>query len=52
MGTETAAVTAVLVAGTIARRSRRTYLRLSGHAPHRHLFTTGLTRLHALPQAT
>jgi hypothetical protein len=40
------------VAGTIARRSRRTYLRLSGHATHRHLFTTGLTRLHALPQAT
>ncbi len=40
------------VAGTIARRSRRTYLRLSGHAPHRHLFTAGLTRLHALPQAT
>ncbi len=40
------------VAGTIARRSRRTCLRLSGHAPHRHLFTTGLTRLHAMPQAT
>ncbi len=40
------------VAGIIARRSRRTYLRLSGHATHRHLFTTGLTRLHALPQAT
>jgi hypothetical protein len=40
------------VAGTIARRSRRVHLHLSGHAPHRHLFTTGLTRLRALPQAT
>ncbi len=30
------------VAGTIARKSRRVWLHLSGHAPHRHLFTTGL----------
>jgi hypothetical protein len=40
------------VAGTIARRSRRVWLHLSGHAPHRHLFTTGLARLHAYPQPT
>ena len=40
------------VAGTIARRSRRVWLHLSGHAPHRHLFITGLTRLTALPQPT
>ncbi|WP_354531093.1 IS1380 family transposase [Nakamurella sp. UYEF19] len=40
------------VAGTIARRSRRVWLHLSGHAPHRHLFTTGLARLHALPAPT
>ncbi len=40
------------VAGTIARRSRRVWLRLSGHAPHRHLFTAAVTRLHALPQPT
>ncbi|QNK81564.1 IS1380 family transposase [Nakamurella sp. PAMC28650] len=40
------------VAATIARRSRRVWLRLSGHAPHQHLFATGLTRLHALKQAT
>jgi hypothetical protein len=40
------------VAGTIARRSRRVWLHLSGHAPHRHLFTAGLTRLHALPAPT
>ena len=33
------------VAGTIARRSRRVWLHLSGHAPHRHLFTIGLARL-------
>jgi len=40
------------VAGTIARRSRRVWLHLSGHAPHRHLFSAGLTRLHALPHPT
>ncbi len=40
------------VAGTIARRSRRGYLHLSGHAPHLHLFTTGLTRLHTLAAPT
>ncbi len=40
------------VAGTIARRSRRVWLHLSGHAPHRHLFTAGLTRLNALPHPT
>ena len=39
------------VAGTIARKSRRVWLHLSGHAPHRRLFTTGLARLHALQQA-
>ena len=39
-------------AGTIARRSRRVWLHLSGHAPHRHLFTAGLTRLNALPHPT
>ncbi len=40
------------VAGTIARKSRRVHLHLSGHAPHRHLFTTGLSRLADLPQLT
>jgi len=40
------------VAGTIARRSRRVWLHLSGHAPHRHLFSAGLTRLNALPHPT
>lgn len=40
------------VAGTTARRSRRVWLHLSDHAPHRHLFTAGLTRLHALPAPT
>ena len=39
------------VAGTIARKSRRVHLHLSGHAPYRHLFTTGLTRLATLPQS-
>jgi len=38
------------VAGTIARKSRRVHLHLSGHAPYRHLFTTDLTRLATLPQ--
>lgn len=28
--------------GTIVRRSRRVWLRLSDHAPNRHLLTTGL----------
>lgn len=40
------------VAGAIARRSRRVHLHLSGHAPHRHLFTIGLTRLQALATPT
>ena len=40
------------VAGTIARRSRRVHLHLSGHAPHRHLFTTGLAHLQAFPTPT
>ncbi len=40
------------VAGTIARRSRRVHLHLSGHAPHRHLFTTGLAQLQALAAPT
>jgi len=40
------------MAGTITRRSRRVWLHLSGHAPHRHLFTTGLTRLNVLPHPT
>lgn len=38
------------IAGNIARRSRRTWLHLSAHAPHAGLVTTGLTRLQALPQ--
>jgi hypothetical protein len=38
------------VAGVIARKSRRVWLHLSGHAPHRQLFTTGMTRLRNLPQ--
>ena len=40
------------VAGTLARRSRRVVLHLSARAPHRHLFTAGLTRLRNLPQLT
>jgi hypothetical protein len=40
------------VAGTLARKSRRVWLHLSAHAPHRHLFTTGLARLNALPHPT
>ena len=40
------------VAGTIARRSRRVWLHLSDHTPHRHLFTTGLARLQALAAPT
>jgi hypothetical protein len=38
------------IAGRIARRSRRTWLRLSAHAPFGHLITTGLHRLNALPK--
>ena len=38
------------IAGRIARRSRRTWLRLSAHAPFGHLVTGGLARLNALPQ--
>ncbi len=37
------------VAGTIARKTRRFWLHLSGHAPRRHAFTTGLARLAGLP---
>ena len=40
------------IAGRIARRSRRTWLRLSAHAPFGHLVTTGLARLNAHPQPT
>jgi hypothetical protein len=40
------------IAGTIARRSRKVWLHLSGHAPFGHLITTGLARLDALPQLT
>ena len=40
------------MAGNIARRSRRVWLHLSGHAPHRHLFAAAATRLRALPQPT
>ena len=38
------------IAGRITRRSRRTRLQLSTHAPFAHLITTGLARLNALPQ--
>jgi hypothetical protein len=38
------------IAGRIARRSRRTRLRLSDHAPFGHLVTGGLAHLNALPQ--
>jgi len=40
------------IAGRITRRSRRTRLQLSAHAPFRQLITAGLTRLHQLPQPT
>ena len=40
------------IAGRTARRSRRTRLHLSVHAPFGHLITTGLGRLNALPQLT
>ena len=35
------------IAGRIARRSRRTRLQLSAHAPFGHLIITGLARLNA-----
>ncbi|WP_072691763.1 IS1380 family transposase [Rhodococcus marinonascens] len=37
------------IAGRIARHARRLHLRLSAHAPHADLLTTGLRRLTALP---
>ncbi len=40
------------IAGTLARRSRRTWLHLSAKAPHQHLITAALTRLLNLPQQT
>jgi len=40
------------IAGSLARKSRRTWLRLSAHAPFGNLITTGLARLQALPQVT
>ena len=39
------------IAGRITRRSRRTRLQLSAHAPYGHLIITGLARLQGLPQA-
>lgn len=38
------------IAGSLARKSRRTWLHLSGHAPFGYLITTGMARLSALPQ--
>ena len=38
------------IAGRIARRSRRTRLQLSAHAPFGQLIITGLARLKATPQ--
>ena len=40
------------IAGRLGRRNRRSWLRLAAHAPHVHLITTGLTRLHNLPKLT
>jgi hypothetical protein len=40
------------IAGTMARRSRRTWLRLSAHAPHGQLVTDGIARLRSLPMLT
>lgn len=40
------------VAGRIVRHARRVHLRLSAHAPHVDLLTTGLRRLAALPEPT
>lgn len=39
-------------AGTLARRSRQTLLRLAQHSPHRDLLDLALTRLHQLPTRT
>ena len=40
------------IAGRITRRSRRTRLQLSAHAPFGHLITAGLIRLQQLPRPT
>lgn len=40
------------VAARIGRKARRTWLRLSAHAPHRDLLLHGLARLRNLPQLT
>lgn len=40
------------ITGRIARHARRTHLRLTAHAPHADLPTTGPTRLAALPAPT
>ena len=40
------------IAARIARKARRTWLRLSMHAPHRDLLLHGSGRLHRLPQLT
>ena len=40
------------IAGRIARRSRRTQLHISAHAPFGHVIITGLARLKAPPQPT
>ncbi|ACV78455.1 IS1380 family transposase [Nakamurella multipartita] len=40
------------IAARIGRRARRTWLRLSAHAPHRDLLLDGLGRLRSLPQST
>jgi len=40
------------IAGRITRRSRRTRLQLSAHAPFGHLITAGLARLNQVPQPT
>jgi Transposase DDE domain group 1 len=38
------------IAARLGRRNRRSWLRLAAHAPHVHLITTGLTRLHNIPR--
>ena len=38
------------IAARLGRRNRRSWLRLAAHAPHAHLVTAGLTRLHNLPR--
>jgi hypothetical protein len=40
------------IAGALVRRSRRTWLRLSAHAPHGHLVTDGIARLRSMPMLT